>query len=682
MDATQTPRWLREALHSSILQEDVVTASHEKHGGDSTPPDPARLAYLRQLIAALLEGRRLSATYNYVLLAILAILTACHLREKLVATGWWRARFSRRRARCSKSTITISSHRPCQQTDASSSSSSSTIQGTATPPEAGKDEGAEGERRPLLGYPRESTALSPSSRPGPWTLVASLLAYQPRRVPFVNKTLPSNGTSLFVLCFLGINVFFQFYHAPLIGNLLFAFADRAGCMFVVNLPLLYLLAAKNQPLKHLTGQSYEALNIFHRRVGELLCLLAAVHFGGMIAFQLFKPKWLMRGTFWDFLQHRLVLLGIGAFVSYELLYLTSLGSVRQRWYELFLASHVLLQSTALVFLWLHYHTARPYVTAALVIFAVDRLVWRLLIKPTTLSADLTVLPDGDTILLSANWDVAPATALQRGIKAGWKPTDHVFLTVPALGRTHALQTHPFTIASAAPSSTGSSSGSSSSSNSGNEGRRGAAGGTPHAWLNLLIRAHSGFTRDLLHYAHRHKTVSVRLDGPYGSSHAMDTLRSGDDVILVAGGSGIAVTFPLAWALLKDHREDEERGRGVAPAGLLLESGGDEGKDAARRVRLLWIIHSDEHRYWVPGSLLEDLIAAGLHLVVSRPTAIAGRPDVQGHVQSWIREADAEGRQTRVLVSGPDGLNRDVRNTCSQAMWGGSDVRVVVEKFGW
>ncbi|KAG7113813.1 hypothetical protein HYQ44_008515 [Verticillium longisporum] len=163
---------------------------------------------------------------------------------------------------------------------------------------------------------------------------------------------------------------------------------------------------------------------------------------------------------------------------------------------------------------------------------------------------------------------------------------------------------------------------------------------------------------------------------------MDTLRSGDDVILVAGGSGIAVTFPLAWALLKDHHEEEERSRVVAPAGLLLESGGDEGKDAARRVRLLWIIHSDEHRYWVPGSLLDDLVAAGLHLVVSRPTAIAGRPDVQGHVQSWIREADADGRQTRVLVSGPDGLNRDVRNTCSQAMWGGSDVRVVVEKLGW
>ncbi|KAM0276647.1 hypothetical protein ACHAQH_006556 [Verticillium albo-atrum] len=659
MDAIREPRWLREALQSSILHDDVFSVWHEKHGGD-TPPDPARLVYLRQLISALLEGRRLSATYNYVLIAILIICTTLHLWERLVTSAWWRSRFSWRESR--GSIITASSDRSDQRTGTASSSSSSTIQGTSTPPDLRKDEGADDERRPLLGFSQGSTASS-SSRLGPFKFISSWLAYQPRPIPIINKTLPSNGTSLFTIFFLGINVFFQFYNAPLTGKFIFAFADRAGCMFVVNLPLLYLLAAKNQPLKHLTGQSYEALNIFHRRVGELLCLLAAVHFGGMIAFQFFKPEWLMRGTFWDFLQHRLVLLGIGAFVSYELLYLSSLGSFRQRWYELFLASHVILQITALVFLWLHYHSARPYVTAALVIFTVDRLIWRLIVKQVTMSADLTVLPDGDTILLSANWDLSEASRfLQRGIKAGWKPTDHVFLTVPALGRMHALQTHPFTIASAAPPSAG----------SGGESEP----VTPHAWLNLLIRAHSGFTRDLLHYAHRHTTVSVRLDGPYGSTHAMDTLRAGDDVILVAGGSGIAVAFPLAWALLMEQRENY---RGVTPAGL--ESGG-EGKDAARRVRLLWVIHSDEHRYWVPGSLLDDLVAAGLDLVVPRPTAVAGRPDVQGHVQGWIGLADAERRDARVLVSGPDGLNRDVRNTCSQAMGGGSDVRVVVEKFGW
>ncbi|KAM0323890.1 hypothetical protein ACHAQA_008471 [Verticillium albo-atrum] len=509
-----------------------------------------------------------------------------------------------------------------------------------------------------------------SSRPGPLALISSWLAYQPQPIPIINKTLPSNGTSLLILSFLGLNGFYQFYNAPLAGNLIFAFADRAGCMFVVNLPLLYLLAAKNQPLKHLTGQSYEALNIFHRRVGELLCLYAAVHFGGMLAFQCFKPEWLMRGTFWEFLQHRLVLLGIGAFVSYELLYLSSLGSFRQRWYELFLASHVILQITALAFLWLHYHTARPFVTAALIIFSVDRLVWRLVVKQTTMSAELTVLPDGDTIMLSTNWDLASVSRLQGGIMAGWKPTDHVFLTVPALGRTHALQAHPFTIASAAPSSAGI---------DGDDGHGGGA--TTHAWLNLLIRAHTGFTRDLLHYAHRHRSVVVRLDGPYGSSHALDTLRAADDVILVAGGSGIAVAFPLAWALLREQQQQRRQTAAVRGSAGTLEAA-SESKDIARRVRLLWIIHSEEHRYWVPGALLDDLVAAGLDLVIPSPTATAGRPDVQGHVQGWIGQAEVEERNTRVLVSGPDGLNRVVRNSCSRALRRGADVRIVVEKFGW
>lgn len=46
---------------------------------------------------------------------------------------------------------------------------------------------------------------------------------------------------------------------------------------MANLPLLYLLAAKNQPLKLLTEYSYEALNVFHHRLGELLCLEAMIH---------------------------------------------------------------------------------------------------------------------------------------------------------------------------------------------------------------------------------------------------------------------------------------------------------------------------------------------------------------------------------------------------------------------
>ncbi|KAK2073433.1 hypothetical protein P8C59_007718 [Phyllachora maydis] len=49
------------------------------------------------------------------------------------------------------------------------------------------------------------------------------------------------------------------------------YADRAALVFVANLPLLYLLSAKNQPVKFLTGRSYETLNLFHRRAATPAC---------------------------------------------------------------------------------------------------------------------------------------------------------------------------------------------------------------------------------------------------------------------------------------------------------------------------------------------------------------------------------------------------------------------------
>jgi hypothetical protein len=80
--------------------------------------------------------------------------------------------------------------------------------------------------------------------------------------------------------------------------------------------------------------------------------------------------------------------------------------------------------------------------------------------------------------------------------------------------------------------------------------------------------------------------------------------------------------------------------------------------------------------------LEELVERGLDLVVPEPTAEAGRPDVQGLVSGWIEGAAAEGREVGVVVSGPDGLNRVVRNVCADEIGRGREVRVAVEKFGW
>ncbi|KAK4125381.1 hypothetical protein N657DRAFT_616874 [Parathielavia appendiculata] len=661
-------------------------AARSEDGDYDWMNDPEKVEYVQQLLDALYEARTIVNCYNVATLLVLIVLA---LRR-------WRAT-KKDKEKCRRLT---------QQRGqgAVASSSSSTVAGIVTPPDA-KDVDVESVpllagRRATTTRPRTRNSISISRT------VRSWLARQPCPIPVINRTLPSNGTSLFILAWLALNILLHFFRLPTQSDFFFIFADRTGCVFIVNLPLLYLLGAKNQPLRALTGYSYEALNIFHRRVGELMCFEAALHFVSMLLWQFFLAReWLVESrSAYVYFTHPMILCGIGALVAYETLYFTSIASFRQRWYEIFLATHVFLQTAALIFLWFHYETSQPYVALSLLIFLGDRLIWRLTLKRTELQADIYML-DEDTYLLSADWDIPrpplpqtnttpwPTFFRRQSVLYGWHPTDHVFLSVPALGWSHALQAHPFTIASAAPGRPHEEDelepaqpepGPSYPSSAG-------SGGPRHAWLTLLIRAHDGFTRELLRHAQMHMMhspsrghrLSVRLDGPYGSPHALDMLRASGCAVLVAGGSGIAVAFPLVWALLHEHgvfgEEEEELGDGGTEDGKVVST---KGREMIRRVHLLWVTHSREHREWVPESQLEELVERGMDLVVPEPTAEAGRPDVTRLVDGWIERAAAEGREVGVVVSGPDGLNRAVRNVGADAIGRGREVRVAVEKFGW
>ncbi|KAL8987198.1 MAG: hypothetical protein Q9177_003573 [Variospora cf. flavescens] len=436
---------------------------------------------------------------------------------------------------------------------------------------------------------------------------------------------------------------------PLSIPMLFVFADRASLLFVANLPLLYLFAAKNQPIKLLTGYSYESLNIVHRRLGEVMCLLALVHSAGMIGvwYTILRPTGFSLAKF---LLSKIVLLGIGAFVAYELIYFTSLGSFRQRWYELFLALHVSLQVLALVLVWFHHHNSRPYVGVALAIFLIDRLLYRMSFKLHSARASLTVCEDGRTVIvctepiLTKKWQYLDYI-WGAGVTKRWKPTEHVFLTVPELSRKHVIQAHPFTIASVAPDPYASS-----------------------AELKLIIRAQDGFSKDLLTYAKGHDAVMVRLDGPYGSQNALHLLQQSDLVVVVAGGSGIAVALPLIWAIGSSSKfRDVEQLR------------------VTSSILLVWIIRHASHAAWA-GSHIDVLRKCGVEVIMPPPTAKNGHPDVPNIVTSWIAAHDdnmfSGKAKTGVVCSGPDGMNRSVRNTCSSLLAHGRNVDVEVEKFGW
>jgi len=359
-----------------------------------------------------------------------------------------------------------------------------------------------------------------------------------------------------------------------------------------------------------------------------------------------------------FLTEKTVYLGLITLFCYEVLYAASLASFRKWWYELFLGLHVGLQAGALGFLYFHHRGSKPYVRVTLAIFLLDRLVFRLMAKSREFKANVKVMPDGNTVLLSGDWPVTPKrrsmwrSLFSQNMHSGWDPAEHVFVTIPSLGRKHIFQAHPFTIASAAPSD-----------------------GQEHAWFNLIIRALDGFTRDLLIYAETCSSVTIRLDGPYGSSHAYDMLRSSDVAIAVVGGSGIAVAYPMLWALLQPSSNK-------SPTDVDSEAAAVSAR-SARKVAVIWIVHQADHIEWLGQERLDELAALGLHVVLPPPTKKAGRPDVAALVRSTVEDLTTN-VQTRVgvMVSGPDGMNRSARNCCAQMLGEGHEIEVAVEKFGW
>jgi NAD(P)H-flavin reductase len=624
----------------------IITAlSHRKQDNDFSgdTKSPHRSPLTEKIQNGLTFSRVFVLSYNVVLILVLVVIA-------LIRNYQTSRRKQRQRTRVRKATEENnedpSQHlrvKPSQRGDgdSSSSESNSTITGTTTPPSVKDIDNVPDERTRLLPQP---------NRKGPkfQATLRAFLMYQPRPVPVVNRRLPGNATTVAILAFYCLNVFYCLFHIPFDGTAILFLADRFGLLFAANLPLLYFLAAKNQPIKRMTGYSYESLNIFHRRVGEMICFFALLHMAGMFTvwYTLLRP--LLNLTFWHFISERLVILGLSAFVSYQLLYLTSLGSFRQRWYELFLASHILLQLAAGVFLWFHFITTRIYVGPSFIVFCIDRIVYRWLLKSQVLEATVTVMEDGETVLLSSNWAIH--NRKNRSIISGWKPTDHVFLSIPTFSWQDNLQSHPFTIASAPPN---------------------VATSDAHAWLSLLIRAKDGFSRRLLDYAHQRSTLKVRLDGPYGSTHPLDTLRDSDLAIVVAGGSGIAVAYPLIYALLDPHCD---QGNGETTSSVSLERN-------SRRVCLVWIVHSRSHLSWLPQERLDELKEWGLELCIPPPTVDGGRPDIAEIVQDLVYQHQGRERAA-VVVSGPDEMNRDVRNACSCLVQDGKDVTVEVEKFGW
>ncbi|GAA5855222.1 hypothetical protein JCM9279_007510 [Rhodotorula babjevae] len=272
---------------------------------------------------------------------------------------------------------------------------------------------------------------------------------------------------------------------------------RSADVALAQLPAVFILATKNNALS-LLGKGYEKLNYLHRVAGRLTLLGGLLH---TVFFLLMAPLDVKKPVHAS---------GLVCTIASLLILLTSLSYFRNRWYQVFLVSHVAGWVSLVVALNFHVpRLARPYTVFILVCYGID-LVCRI-VKTRFGSASVAALPGGTVMLQS------------HSLTTGWRAGQHVWVRVPsAAGMLRGWETHPFTIANA-PAECSPLDGS-------------------HA-LTLLAKSTGSWTRNLEAYAsltsssNEARVIKCAIEGPYGGLMYTDCVDS-SAIVLIAGGSGI------------------------------------------------------------------------------------------------------------------------------------------------
>ncbi|KAF2178651.1 hypothetical protein K469DRAFT_731660 [Zopfia rhizophila CBS 207.26] len=186
----------------------------------------------------------------------------------------------------------------------------------------------------------------------------------------------------------------------------------------------------------------------------------------------------------------------------------SIGPIRNRYYEIFKATHFL---TALFF---------DYSIATFILYFL----------PWGFATFKTYAPHG---VRPAILEMLPCGFVKIVVDAGitkWKPGQHVFLRflIPDM---HSLVSHPFTICSLIEPNK-------------NE-------------MVFYVKPHQGFTGQLANIAERKRggPAKVLFEGPYGGLGFPETINGFDEKTVIAGGSRVGFTFPIIEDVLRQNAVD-------------------------------------------------------------------------------------------------------------------------------
>lgn len=393
---------------------------------------------------------------------------------------------------------------------------------------------------------------------------------------------PSLGTSLIIVANAVLLIVLAFYKLDTIDQYSYQnIAYRAGFLSLGQLPLIFLLAGKNNVIGWLTGSSYERLNVLHRWTARCLLLMVTLHMAYWFA------DWAPYGYISiQMTTDSTTQLGFSAWCVLLWIVVSSMLPIRALSYEFFVIQHLISFVVFIVLILLHTPSSdHAWIYVGIGIFALDRITRA--VQTAYVNVAIFHPESRRQATHSCLWaSPAELTPLShettrvtiRNPPISWKPGQHAFISLHSM---LPLQSHPFTISSIS-----------------SDGK-----------LEFLIKAHNGGTRKLFRYAKQnhtlphhqnsngHSTISIGLEGPYGQ---MRPLRQFESVVLLCGNVGATFTVPLLRDLVQDWKSSPQAA-------------------VTRYVRFVWIIKSQNIIDWFARELsraaaeVRDLKVQGLDI---------------------------------------------------------------------
>lgn len=392
---------------------------------------------------------------------------------------------------------------------------------------------------------------------------------------FSSIKVPPTGTLILLVVYVAFVLVLEFANNNGAGVLKYtSMGIRAAWLAVAQVPLLILLAGKNNLIGLASGISYERLNVLHRWVSRVLFLLATFH---VIFLHVAWNKYDLGPV--EYATDSCIPTGWAVYAILIWMNISSVAPIRNFSYEFFVIQHVLTFFGFIIAVMWHLPEpySRVYIYIPVALYLVDRII------RAARYAYNNIRP-GRATLVAMEGGVTRITIESRQLKK-WTPGSHVFLSIPKFGPG---QSHPATIASVPTSHDGQ--------------------------LVLILKGHKGFTSRLLKSATDSRTPLIPtatsgesslapeqthialLDGPYGGTHP--DFAAFDTVLLIAGSTGVTFTLPIL---------------------LDIASRAHAQRLPIRRLQFLWIVKNTSWTSWISSDLQPAFTAlrdAGIEVLIS------------------------------------------------------------------